>query len=92
MKIYKISSSNTDKIYIGKSKQKYLSQRFAVHNYHYKLYLKNKFAFVSSFDVIKHGNCKIESLGEYSDEEAKEMEKTFIQQFKSIAVNKHFNN
>lgn len=63
MKIYKIWSDKTKKIYIGKTTQKYLSQRLAVHKYQYKLYNKKKFNYISSFEIIKKGgNIKIELL------------------------------
>ena len=91
MRVYKISSKNTDKIYIGKTTQKYLSTRFAVHNYHYKLHQKNLFNYISSFDVLKHGDCKIECLFICTDiEELNKKEKQFIWSNLDIAVNKRY--
>ena len=58
-RIYKISSSLTDKIYIGSTCQA-LSQRMAGHMGNYKMYLKDKTKpYVSSFEIIKLGDAFI---------------------------------
>ena len=67
-KIYKIYSDLGDKIYIGCTTKKYLSQRMARHKYDYAYFKKcrkDNFAFVTSylvFDAYGVDNCKIELL------------------------------
>lgn len=65
-KIYKITSSNSQDIYVGSTAQKYLSSRFSIHLYDYKKYLKNEFPYMTVFDIIKLGNCKIELIELYN--------------------------
>ena len=58
-KIYKIECLNTGKIYIGSTCQKLLSQRLADHVRYYKMFLKEKFGYLSSYEVLKGGNYQI---------------------------------
>ena len=55
--IYKISSPNTDKVYIGSTTGKYLSDRKAKHNYDYKGFLQGKRHYKSSYEILKCGEC-----------------------------------
>lgn len=88
MRVYKISSPHTEKIYIGKTKQKYLSTRFAVHRYHYKLFKENRFSFISSYKVLQYGDCKIEPLIICDNlEELNKKEKELINLNSEICVN-----
>jgi hypothetical protein len=65
-KIYKITSKNTDEVYIGATSQKYISKRFTGHKYQYKKYLNNENkTYLSSFEILKNGDCKIELLESY---------------------------
>jgi hypothetical protein len=57
--IYKIYSDSCKEVYIGSTKQKYLSSRWASHNHKYKEHLANRYNYVSSFEIIKHGDAKI---------------------------------
>tara|TARA_R110000868_G_C10592540_1_gene739728 strand:+ start:107 stop:670 length:564 start_codon:yes stop_codon:yes gene_type:complete len=61
-KIYKITSSQTDKCYIGSSCEKYLSARIAKHNNHYKRYCNGKMNYITSFEIIQFKDAKIELL------------------------------
>jgi hypothetical protein len=60
LKIYKITDNTNDNVYIGSTKSKYLSVRLAMHRIHYRRYLKNKSNFVTSFNIIKNENYKID--------------------------------
>jgi len=61
-KIYKITSDQTDQIYIGSSVQT-LKRRFADHKSSYKNYNGNKY--MTSFEILKYENCQIELLEEF---------------------------
>lgn len=61
-KIYKIVNSENNKQYIGSTTKQYLSQRFTKHNESYKSYLKGKYHYVSSFDILEHIGSKIELI------------------------------
>lgn len=65
-KIYKIESYQTNEIYIGSTCEKYLSNRLSGHKRHYKLYLNNKYHFVSSFDILKYDDAFITLIESYS--------------------------
>ncbi len=60
--IYKISSPNTDKVYIGSTVNKYLSCRKAKHNYDYNGFLRGTRHYRSSYEVLKHGDCIFDIL------------------------------
>ncbi len=60
--IYKISSPNTDKIYIGSTTHKYISLRKAKHVYDYKGYLNGTRHYRTSFEILKHGDCVYDML------------------------------
>ena len=57
--ICKIEWLTAGKIYIGSTTQKKLSQRLAGHVRHYKLFLENKFSYMTSYEVLKEGNYQI---------------------------------
>ena len=57
-KIYKIVCNTTGLIYVGSTIQK-LCERLRAHRSHYKLYLKGKSRFYTSFDIIKNNNYEI---------------------------------
>ena len=90
-RIYKISSSLTDKIYIGSTTQT-LSQRMGGHNRHYKLYLKdNTKLYVSSFEIIKLGDAFIKLIEESNYNNKQQLEKRegeIIKDNINICVNK----
>ena len=72
MKYYKIISKNTDKIYIGKSNQKYLSDRWSNHKTSYRRWLKdNNNIYCSSFIVLEYGDCELILLEECDEEREK---------------------
>jgi hypothetical protein len=60
-KIYKITSAQTPDIYIG-STTKTLNSRLTGHKMNYRKYLRGKYAYVTSFEIVKYPDCKIELL------------------------------
>ena len=64
-KVYKIWSTQGDKIYVGSTTKQYLSQRMDAHRSKYKSYKDTKYHFISSFelfDLYGLDNCFIELL------------------------------
>ena len=64
-KVYKIWSTQGDKIYVGSTTKQYLSQRMDSHRSKYKSYKENKYHFISSFLIFEEyelDNCYIELL------------------------------
>ena len=49
------------KIYVG-STTKTLERRLSGHQSHYNLYLKNKYHYITSFEIFKNGNYFIELI------------------------------
>ena len=60
-KVYCIRSYQTDDIYIGSTTQA-LSMRIGGHRANYKLYLNNKYNYVTSFEIIQYDDCYIELI------------------------------
>lgn len=60
-KIYKIVSDCTTDVYIGSTIFS-LKTRFTRHKCNYRLFLKNMYANVTVFKILKHEDCKIELL------------------------------
>ena len=60
-KIYKIVDNSNDNIYIGSTCDS-LAQRLSEHKYDYKRYLKGIFHNITSFEIIKNNDYKIELL------------------------------
>ena len=85
-KIYKLVSSQTDKIYIG-STTKTLAQRLAHHKYDYKINHQ-----ISSKDLLMFDDCKIILIENFecnTVEELRAREYQLIQENKNICVNLH---
>ena len=70
-KIYKITSPHTDKIYIGSTCEKHLSNRLAGHKSDYKRMLKlkeegfNTYPKITSCELIKLGDVEIVLIENY---------------------------
>ena len=94
-KIYKITSTQTNKIYIGSTTKKYLSSRFNEHKHIYRRHTEDKTKpFCSSFDIIKFDDAIIELIELYNcndKDEQHRREKYYIELNKEIAVNKYLN-
>ena len=59
-KIYKLVSSQTDKVYIGSTCQKQLSKRLGQHRQDYNRYLNGKKKeYMSSYEIVKYPDAKI---------------------------------
>ncbi|HEY9705356.1 MAG TPA: GIY-YIG nuclease family protein [Allocoleopsis sp.] len=92
-KIYKITSPQTDKIYIGSTTKKYLSSRFHEHKCFYNKYLNKEHKnFCSSFDILKYPDASVEVIEIYNCNDKIERfqrEKYHIEQNKDKVVNKY---
>ena len=67
MRIYKITSPNTDLVYVGKTTQE-LHRRGGRHETAYKAWLAGtRPAWCSSYKVLEHGNASIELIEETDD-------------------------
>jgi len=73
-KIYKLTSSQTDKVYIG-STIRSLNNRFTKHKCDYKRWLKSQMNKITSFDLLQYEDVKIELIKEFPCETKKELEK-----------------
>ena len=73
-KIYKISSESCDKYYIGSTYQ-LLRNRLKKHNDCYNCFQRGTYHFVSSFDIIKYPDHKIELIKLFPCESKTELEK-----------------
>jgi adenylate kinase family enzyme len=70
-KIYKLTSSQTDKVYIG-STIKSLDVRFSNHKYDYK---RRNNKYITSCDLLQYDDVKIELIKEFPCNTRKELEK-----------------
>jgi hypothetical protein len=89
-KIYKITSKQTDKIYIGSTRLT-LERRFTMHKCDYKVYLKLNKGGCSSIELLKYGDCEIGLIEGYPCENKTALERRegVIQlENRSIIVNK----
>jgi Uri superfamily endonuclease len=87
-KVYKITSGNSDKVYIG-STVKSLKERLSGHFYSFKKFLKGEVNNITSFEVLKEGDVKIELIEEFEDITRKELSKHEGKYIKEInCVNK----
>ena len=71
-KIYTLRSKNSDQIYIG-STSGTLSHRLATHKNHYTAFLKNKHTYMSSYEIMKFGDCYVELLENYPCDNRKQL-------------------
>ena len=89
-RIYKITSINTDKIYIG-STTKSLTERLRCHEYNYKAYQNGKMNNVKSFEILEKENYKIQLLEKIEYDAKTELFKRegyYIRKHRDICVNK----
>ena len=71
-RIYKISSPNTNNIYVG-STTKTLKDRLNKHTGNYTSYLNGKSLHISAYEVIKHGEPQIELIHEETFENKEDL-------------------
>lgn len=92
-KIYKIISPNSDKIYIGSSIEKYLSNRIANHKKKFRLWNNNKEnKYCTSYKILECGDASIVLLENFNCNNRKELhtrERFYIEQNKDICINKN---
>ena len=88
--IYKLTSNETPNVYIGSTSQKYLSSRFASHRRKYKDWQIGKYNYVSSFELIKYPDCRIELLEVFmfNDKHELRMKEGEYQRVGEFVVNK----
>lgn len=72
-KIYRLSSSETDDVYYG-STTKTGSGRMSGHKSDYKMYKKGKFHYVTSFEIMKYADAKLEIVAKIKCNNKKELE------------------
>jgi len=87
IKIYKIISPSTPSVYVGSTKEQ-LSRRFNGHKKSYRHYQEGRRANMSSFDILKHGDAKIELVKEV-DEADRDEEEYKVQQNTQHCINKY---
>jgi hypothetical protein len=88
-KIYKISSSQTDKIYVGSTYQQ-LCQRISNHRRNYRDWLVDGKNFISSYEILKYPDAKIILIEKYPCNDKDELharEEYHRLQNKDICVN-----
>jgi hypothetical protein len=88
-KIYKLVSDHTDKIYIGSTVQP-LYKRKAGHKQSYTLFKKNKYSYITSYELIELGEIDIiliENVKCESKEELHAKERYYIELNKEKCVN-----
>ena len=89
-KIYKIISNQTDKIYIGSTAEKYLSNRLRGHRKDLNKWKNGKYCYVSSFKLLKYPDHKIILIENYPCDDVYQLrtrEQYWIDQYKDICVN-----
>ena len=73
-KIYCLKSCQTNKIYIGSTKQ-ILNERFRKHKCDYNRYLNGKCHYMTSFDILQYDDAYIELIEEYPCENKAQLER-----------------
>jgi len=90
-KVYIIRSYKTNKVYIGSTAKKYLSDRFSAHNSLYKRYLREGKGYTLSFEILKYEDAYIELLENVECKnvyELKQKEQYWINEYQLTCVNK----
>ena len=86
-KIYKLYSESSGLTYIGSTCEKYLSRRLAGHVRNYKNYLIVKNNYITSFEILKCDDYKIELLKKVNvsdKDELRKIEGDFIRKIKCV--------
>ena len=68
IKIYKLIDNTNSNVYVGSTKQKYLSKRLSTHRQDYKKAMNGKRHHLTSSQIIKNGDYKIQLIEETDDE------------------------
>lgn len=92
-KIYKITSPQSDKVYIGSTTKQYLSQRMNSHRDAMKTYQKGTGRYTMSFEILKYEDAQIvllEALPKcVSKDELRAREQDWIDANREICNNKY---
>jgi len=86
-KIYKLESIQANKIYVGSTCEKYLSNRFSGHRRAYERWFKGKSRYYTSFEVLQNNDAKISLIEIFPCGSKKELELReahWIQQFACV--------
>lgn len=89
-KIYRIICNTTNKVYIGSTCEVELNNRLSAHVNSYNRYKKHGGSLLSSYQIIEHGDYKIELIEEFPCESRKELckrEGELIQLYRCININ-----
>jgi hypothetical protein len=73
-KIYKITSKQTDKVYIGSTTRK-LYIRFNEHKKDFRKWKNNTYNYVSSYEILKYYDAQIELIEDYNCASKEELHK-----------------
>ena len=76
----------SDKCYVGCTRQKYLTQRLAVHRYHHQINFKSTRSF-ELFEIYNKKNCKIYLLEEADENNVKDLEHHYINHLDTVNKN-----
>lgn len=95
-KIYKITTLQTDKIYIGSTCKKYLSSRLGEHKNQLNKYKNGKCNYTSSFELLdKYNDCEIILIENFpcnNKDELHAKERYYTELYKDICINKYVPN
>ena len=83
--VYSIRTHQTTDIYIGSTTQP-LSKRMVNHRTDYKNYLDGKYHYVSSYEILKHGDAYIELIYEGEFESKSEMQNAKVRKLEKQNV------
>lgn len=90
-KIYKITSPTAaGMVYYGSTKQKYLSSRLSQHISHYNSWTRNRSKYITSFELVKHGDATItlvRSVNVKNKDELKAIERIYIENNECVNKN-----
>jgi hypothetical protein len=92
--IYKLTSPETDKFYIGSSRHS-LNKRFSQHKSRYNNFVLGKGKKYTAFEILKNPNCTIELLEELNCNNKEELlmkEKQYIKDNINNVINKNIPN
>lgn len=85
-KVYVLMSPHSERVYIGSTHNK-LNVRLSHHKSHYKQYLAGNHNYVTSFELIELGDCRIYLIEEVPMDNIKCRERFYIELFGPFCVN-----
>src|SRR4051812_37595120 len=91
-KIYKLISSQTNKIYVGSTAQKYLSRRFAGYKVNFENWINNnvKQSYCTFYELLIYNDVRIILIENYpceSKEQLRQREQFWLDKLKKNCVN-----